>query len=123
MPAPRYPQALRPLAIPAYRRLAAALVSSLIGSGLWVVAVVWQIVAIGGGAADLSLTTGGSAVGMLLTILLGGALADRIPQRRILLAVEVVRGVVVGTIALLAVTGAVQVWQTARPPARRWPVR
>jgi MFS family permease len=76
------PRAFRPLANPAYRWLAAALVASLTGSGVWMVAVVWQIVAIGGGAAELSLVAGASAVGMLVTALLGGALADRIPQRR-----------------------------------------
>ena len=52
------PRALRPLRNPAYRWLAAALVSSMIGTGIWMVALVWQIVAIGGGAAELSLVAG-----------------------------------------------------------------
>ncbi|MEF3405509.1 MFS transporter [Agromyces sp. CCNWLW203] len=107
------PRALRPLRNPAYRWLAAALVSSLVGSGIWLVALVWQIVAIGGGAAELSLVAGASAVGMLLTTLLGGALADRIPQRKILLVVEVVRTASVGIVALLSLAGALAVWQLA----------
>lgn len=107
------PRALRPLRNPAYRWLAAALVSSLVGSGIWLVALVWQIVAIGGGAAELSIVAGASAVGMLLTTLLGGALADRIPQRRILLVVEVVRTASVGIVALLSLTGTLAVWQLA----------
>lgn len=107
------PRALRPLRNPAYRWLAAALVSSLVGSGIWLVALVWQIVAIGGGAAELSLVAGASAIGMLLTTLLGGALADRIPQRRILLVVEVVRTASVGIVALLSLTGTLAVWQLA----------
>ncbi|MDQ0576691.1 MFS transporter [Agromyces albus] len=107
------PRALRPLRNASYRWLAAALVSSLVGSGIWLVALVWQIVAIGGGAAELSLVAGASAVGMLLTTLLGGALADRIPQRRILLVVEVVRAASVGVVALLSLTGALAVWQLA----------
>ncbi len=105
------PRALQPLRNPAYRWLAAALVSSLVGSGIWMVALVWQIVAIGGGAAELSLVAGASAVGMLLTTLLGGALADRIPQRRILLVVELVRAVSVGVVALMSLTGGLAVWQ------------
>ncbi|GAA1758605.1 MFS transporter [Agromyces humatus] len=105
------PRALRPLRNPAYRWLAAALVSSLVGSGIWMVALVWQIVAIGGGAAELSLVAGASAIGMLLTTLLGGALADRIPQRRILLVVEVVRAASVGFVALTSLTGGLAVWQ------------
>ncbi len=107
------PRALRPLRNPAYRWLAAALVSSMVGSGIWIVALVWQIVDIGGGAAELSLVAGASAIGMLLTTLLGGALADRIPQRRILLVVEVVRAASVGFVALLSLTGGLAVWQLA----------
>ncbi len=96
------PRAFRPLRNPAYRWLAAALVASLVGAGIWMVALVWQIVAIGAGA---------TAVGMLLTTLLGGALADRIPQRRILVVVEVVRAASVGIVALLSLTGGLAVWQ------------
>lgn len=105
------PRALRPLRNPAYRWLAAALVASMVGSGIWIVALVWQIVAIGGGATELSLVAGASAIGMLLTTLLGGALADRIPQRRILLVVEVVRAASVGFVALMSLTGGLAVWQ------------
>ena len=105
------PRALRPLRNPAYRWLAAALVASLVGAGIWMVALVWQIVAIGGGAAELSVVAGATAVGMLLTTLLGGALADRIPQRRILLVVEVVRAASVGVVALLSLSGGLAVWQ------------
>ncbi|HKH07430.1 MAG TPA: MFS transporter, partial [Agromyces sp.] len=64
-------------------------------------------------AAELSLVAGASAVGMLLTTLLGGALADRIPQRRILLVVEVVRAASVGIVALVSLTGALAAWQLA----------
>ena len=107
------PRALRPLRNPAYRWLAAALVASMVGAGIWIVALVWQIVAIGGGATELSLVAGASAIGMLLTTLLGGALADRIPQRRILLVVEVVRAASVGFVALMSLTGGLAVWQLA----------
>ena len=107
------PRALRPLRNPAYRWLAAALVASMVGAGIWMVALVWQIVAIGGGAAELSVVAGASAVGMLLTTLLGGALADRMSQRRILLVVEIVRAVSVGVVALLSLAGGLAVWQLA----------
>lgn len=107
------PRALRPLRNPAYRWLAAALVASMVGAGIWMLALVWQIVAIGGGAAELSVVAGASAVGMLLTTLLGGALADRMSQRRILLVVEIVRAASVGVVALLSLAGGLAVWQLA----------
>ena len=107
------PRALRPLRNPAYRWLAAALVSSLIGTGIWIVALVWQIIAIDGGAAELSLVAGASAIGMLLTTLLGGALADRMSQKRILFVVEVVRAASVGIVAMLSLSGGLAAWQLA----------
>ena len=109
----RTPRAFRPLGIPAYRWLAAALVSSVVGTGIWMVALVWQVVALGGGASELSLIATGSAVGMLATILVGGALADRFPQRRILLVVEATRAITVGVVAALSIAGSLQVWQLA----------
>ena len=55
----------------------------------------------------------GSAVGMLATTLLGGALADRIPQKRILLAVELVNAGALGLVALLGTAGALRLWHLA----------
>jgi predicted MFS family arabinose efflux permease len=100
------PRALSPLRHVHYRRLAASLAFSLLGQGLWAVAVVWQVVALDGGPAALSLVTALSAGGMLASTLLGGALADRLPQRHILLGVELTQAATLGAIAVLSLTGA-----------------
>jgi MFS family permease len=110
---PALPRALTPLQHAGYRWLAAALVLSLTSSGLYLLAVVWQVIDLGGGPAALSLVSTGMAVGMLLTTLLGGALADRVPQRRILLAVAVAELVATSTAAALAMTGLLQLWHLA----------
>ena len=99
------PRALAPLRHPHYRRLAASLALSLLGQGLWAVAVVWQVVALDGGPAALSLVTALSAGGMLGSTLLGGALADRIPQRHILLGVELTQGLTIAAVAGLSLSG------------------
>ncbi|TYP87990.1 MFS transporter [Blastococcus xanthinilyticus] len=99
------PRALSPLRHPHYRWLATSLALSLFGHGLWAVAVVWQVVALGGGPAALSLVTALSAGGMLVSTLVGGALADRLPQRHILLGVTLTEGVTVGAVAVLSLTG------------------
>ncbi|HYO86061.1 MAG TPA: MFS transporter [Dermatophilaceae bacterium] len=77
-----FAQALAPFRHSRYRVLAASLTLSLLGAGLVVVALVWQVVALGGGPADLSLVTTAEAAGLLVTALIGGVLADRVPQRR-----------------------------------------
>jgi predicted MFS family arabinose efflux permease len=99
------PRALSPLRHPHYRWLATSLSLSLLGNGLWAVALVWQVVDLGGGPAALSLVTGVAAGGMLVSTLVGGALADRLPQRHILLAVALTEGVAMATAAALSFTG------------------
>jgi len=107
------PRALSPLRHSQYRLLVASMALSLLAAGLWAVAVVWQVVALRGGPAELSIVTALGAGGMLATTLLGGALADRIPQRRILLTTELVQGTTMVVVAALSLSGAVQLWHVA----------
>ncbi|MGY1734768.1 MFS transporter [Geodermatophilus sp. SYSU D00684] len=100
------PRALAPLRSAAYRRLALSLALSLVANGAWAVTAVWQVVALGGGPAELSLVTGASAVGTLATALPGGVLADRVPQRHLLVAVTLLAAVPVGLAGALSVAGA-----------------
>ncbi|MGJ9412361.1 MFS transporter [Aeromicrobium sp. CF4.19] len=101
---------LRPFRHVQYRWLSAATALELAGEGVWIIAIVWQVIALGGGPTQLSMAVTGYAVGMVATALIGGVVADRVPRRRILLATTSVRAVAVGVVALLALTGAVQVW-------------
>jgi MFS family permease len=107
------PRALSPLRHRQYRLLAASMTFSLLAAGLWAVALVWQVVALHGGPAALSLVTALGAGGMLASTLLGGALADRIPQRRILLATELVQGVAMAVVATLSLLGALELGHLA----------
>lgn len=86
----RLPRALTPFRTPAYRRLAVALVLSVFASGVWVVALVWEVIRLGGGPTQLSIVSTAAAIGVLLPALLGGVVADRVPQKSILLCVAAV---------------------------------
>jgi hypothetical protein len=107
------PRALRPFRSGQYRLLAAALTLSLFGAGVWVVALVWQVIELGGGPTDLSVVATATSVGMLSTVLVAGALADRIPQKRLMLAVEITKAVAIGVAGGLAVTGTLEIWHLA----------
>ena len=109
----RLPRALRPFRNSAYRRLAVALVLSSFASGVWVVALVWEVIRMGGGPAQLSIVSTAGAVGVLLPALLGGVVADRIPQKLILLCVAAVELAGMATVASLSITGVTQVWHLA----------
>src|SRR5690606_17239466 len=50
----RLPRALSPFRHPAYRRLGLALFLSLLTGGLWIVALVWEVIRLDGGPAQLS---------------------------------------------------------------------
>src|SRR6476620_6367001 len=109
----RLPRALRPFAVGQYRLLTSALVCSMLSIGIWLVASVWQVIQLGGSPTDLSLVAGGASLGLVLSVLIGGAAADRIPQRYIMLTVELVRGIGFGVAAVLSLTGVIQIWQLA----------
>jgi MFS family permease len=111
--ATRLPRALRPFATVQYRLLVAALAASLLSAGAWLVAAVWQVVELGGSPVDLSYVAVGASLGLVVAVLFGGVAADRIPQRRILIVVEIVRGATFATAAVLAASGSIEVWHLA----------
>src|SRR4051794_36347201 len=98
------PRALTPFRHPAYRKLAVALTLSTFASGVWVVALVWEVIRLGGGPAQLSVVSTAGAVGVLLPALLGGVVADRIPQKLILLVVAGVELAGMTLVATLSIT-------------------
>ncbi|PZQ91966.1 MAG: MFS transporter [Leifsonia xyli] len=107
------PRALRPFRIPQYRLLAVALTLSLFGAGVWLIAVVFEIKQAGGGPIEVSFVATANAVGLLLAVLVGGAVADRVPQKLVLVTVEIVKGVLVTIVAALAFGGGLEVWHLA----------
>lgn len=101
---------LRPFHTGQYRLLVTSVALTLAAFGVWVVALVWQVIALGGGPAQMSGVATASAAGMVGTTLIGGVMSDRIPQRRILLGVATVRAVALSVIAFLALTGMLDLW-------------
>jgi MFS family permease len=107
------PRALTPFRHPAYRRLAVALTLQTFASGVWVVALVWEVIRLGGGPAQLSFVSTAAAVGVLVPALLGGVVADRIPQKLILLVVASVELAGMTLVAFLSITDHTALWHLA----------
>ncbi len=99
----RLPRALHPFRHVAYRRLAVALVLATFAGGVWTVGLVWEVIRIGGGPGQLSVVATASAIGVILPALLGGVVADRVPQKTILLGVATIELLCMATIATLSV--------------------
>lgn len=107
------PRALSPFRSPAYRRLAVALVLSTFAGGVWIVALVWEVIALGGGPTQLSIVSTAGAIGVLLPALVAGVVADRVPQKSILLVVALVELVGIALIAIISLLDVTQVWHLA----------
>jgi MFS family permease len=107
------PKALRPFAHREYRVLIAALAVSIFGSGMWAVAMVYQVIHLGGGPLELSLVATAGSVGLVAFVLAGGIAADRVPQRLLIIAVEGANLAVIAGISGLAMAGWLQLWHVA----------
>lgn len=106
-------KAVQPLKHRDYRLLWTGLAVALLGSGLWLVALAWQVIELGGGPVQLSVVTTAYSVGLVVCVLFGGIAADRLSQRSVLVAADVVRGLVLLVVAGLALTELLEVWHLA----------
>ncbi|GAA0611633.1 MFS transporter [Kribbella sandramycini] len=106
-------KAVRPLRHRNYRLLWTGLAVALLGSGLWLVALAWQVIELGGGPVQLSVVTTAYSIGLVVCVLFGGIAADRLSQRSVMVAADVVRGVVLLVVAGLALSELLEVWQLA----------
>lgn len=107
------PKALRPFVHREYRVLIAALAVSIFGSGMWAVAMVYEVIHLGGGPLQLSLVAAAGSVGLVAFVLAGGIAADRVPQRLLIIAVEGTNLAVIAAISGLALAGWLQLWHLA----------
>lgn len=77
---------------------------SLIGNGAFVVALGWKTVEFTGSSSSLAVVLMANAAAMLTTLLVGGALADRYPRRALMIASDLARFGIVGSLVLCDVT-------------------
>ncbi|AIU10222.1 MFS transporter [Mycolicibacterium smegmatis] len=104
---------LAPFRIREYRLLIAAVTLSIFAEGMWSVVMALQVIAIDNDPASLSLVATCLGVGLVAFVLVGGITADRINQRTIIIAVEVVNFVTVAVISALALLGVLKIWHMA----------
>jgi DHA3 family tetracycline resistance protein-like MFS transporter len=83
---------------------------SLLGDGIYLVAIVWQVYELSDAPTALALVGICLTVPQVALVLVGGAVTDRLERRRVLLAADVLRGVAVGVAGALAVAGELRLW-------------
>ncbi|HEU4974299.1 MAG TPA: MFS transporter [Baekduia sp.] len=83
---------------------------SLLGDGIYLVAIPFAVLGLSDSAAALSLVGVAWSLGMLGFLLLGGILADRRDKRHQLLAADAIRLAALGGAGALSLAGALEVW-------------
>lgn len=102
---------LHPLRDRDFALLIAGTLTSLIGSGIFIIAIAFATLELSPGPGTLSIVGSAYAAGLVLFVLAGGSLADRWNKRRVLIVADVVRLVMVAAVAISAAVGALSVWQ------------
>jgi MFS family permease len=100
---------LAPLRQRDFRLLFIGQTVSVVGNQLYSVALPFQILALGGSPVQLGTGFAFFGAAQLVTLLFGGALVDRLPRRRVILAMDLLSAVVVGVVAVLGFTHRLQI--------------
>lgn len=74
------------------------------------IAYPFQILQLGGSALELGTLVSLYAGSSLVFLLIGGAVADRVPRRTLIVVTELGGGVIVGIVAILGFAGALEIW-------------
>src|ERR1051325_10933216 len=101
---------LAPLRHRDFRLLWAGMTISLLGDGIFLVAMAWQAYELWNAPAALSILGIGMTVPTIVFLLPGGILSDRLDRRLIMFWADVGRAVVIGLLALLALSGSLTFW-------------
>jgi len=101
---------LTPLRHRDFRLLWSGMCVSLMGDGIFMVAMAWQVYALSNAPTALALVGIAMTVPTIAFLLLGGVVSDRADRRRVMLAADVARGIAVGLLAILSLTGVLALW-------------
>ena len=101
---------LQPFGLRDFRLLWLGMTISLLGDGIFLVAIVWQAYELSNSPTSVAIVGLAWTVPMVALLLFGGVISDRFDRRRVMIVSDVVRGAAVATMGALAVTGVLELW-------------
>jgi MFS family permease len=101
---------LRPLRLRDFRFLWMGMTVSLIGDGIFLVALAWQVYELSNAPSALAVVGAAMTVPQVALLLVGGVISDRFDRRRVMIGADVVRGMAVAVLGVLVITGGLQLW-------------
>jgi MFS family permease len=94
-----------------FRVLWTGMAVSLLGDGIFFIAIAWETYSLWNAPAALAIVSIGMTLPMIAFLLVGGVVSDRYNRRVVMAWADGLRAVSVGVIAALVLTGALQFWQ------------
>ena len=101
---------LQPLQIRDFRLLWSAMTISFTGDGFYLVAIAWASYELSNVPTAFSIVSLAWSLPMVLFLLFGGLVSDRFERRKVMIAADILRGVVMVGLASLALTGNLEFW-------------
>jgi Transmembrane secretion effector len=93
---------LRPLRVRDFRFLWAGMTISMIGDGIYLVAIAWQVLQIENRPGALALVGIAWSLPQVVLVLASGALSDRVDRRILMIAGDLIRFFAIGTLGILS---------------------
>jgi MFS family permease len=100
---------LRPLQVRDFAFLWTGMTVSMIGDGIYYVAIAWQVLNIENRPGALALVGVAWSLPQVLLVLASGALSDRIERRHLMIAGDAIRFVSIGTLGVLSIADALTI--------------
>ncbi|GAA0672882.1 MFS transporter [Kitasatospora atroaurantiaca] len=94
-----------------YRIQTAATVVSGLGNAAAPIATAYAVLATGGGTTEVGYVTAARMVPLVLLLLIGGALADRLPRHHVMVASNLFNALSQAALAALVLSGSVRLWE------------
>ncbi len=83
---------------------------SRFGDSLYRIALAWWVLEKTGSATQMGIVVFFSLTPMILFLLIGGVVVDRLPRLRVMLSSDLLSGLVISIVAILAYTGQLELW-------------
>ena len=94
-----------------FRVLWAGMAVSLLGDGIFLIAIAWESYVLWNAPAALSIVGIGMTVPTVLFLLVGGIVSDRKDRRLVMMWADGVRALAVSVLAVLVITGSLRFWE------------
>ncbi len=94
-----------------FRVLWAGMAVSLVGDGIFLVAIAWEAYTLWNAPAALAIVGIGMTIPTVLFLLPGGVVSDRLDRRTVMLCADGLRGLAVAALAALAFASVLRLWE------------